>query len=402
MENGRSPSYDTGTLRAAILTALALCTVCTSIGCGSSQPQAAQAPQPYPQQPYPYPQQQGYPPPGYPQQPYPQQPFPQQQAPQQLPQTVPQQLPPQQAPQQPAPQQPTFGLPFPFPFPIPGQQQGPQTGPTTATPTIPGFTPPLVGTEMQKQEVASILKELIAALPPDKQGRVRNIPLVFDPNPEEINAFAGCDDRGSPFMAGTVGILDAVDAIAQTKATDELFGTQTYEAYIRAVVPRLQQPKGGSAALPQGLIAPQHLVDPRRLARARDLFDEIMAFTFGHELAHHYMGHTGCANGQAATAGPNPAAIANLATRVIPLLNQPIETQADTEGTFNVLNTGKARRPRTRWTEAGGLILLDFFSRLDGISLLNPVGFLRTHPNPRGRIIWVQGVARTWAIQNPG
>lgn len=352
----------------------------------------------YPQPGYP----QGYPP-GYPPQAYPQAYPPPQQRPTgpvaQQPQPAPHQPVPQGQPQvQPAPQTGPFGLPFPFPFPIPGAAT---PTPTSAPPATGALLVPLVGTEMQKQEVAAILQELIAALPPDRQARVRGIPLAFDPNPEEINAFAGCDDRGLPFMAGTVGILDAIDGIAQTRASDELFGTQSYDAYLRFVLPRLQQGKGG-AALPQGILQPQHAFDPRRLSRARELFDEIVAFAFAHELAHHYMGHTGCANGQAAGPGPNPAAIANLATRVIPLLNQPVETQADTEGTFNILNAGKARRPRTRWTERGGLMLLEFFAKLDGVPLLSPVGFLRTHPNSQGRIIWVTGTARTWAIQNPG
>lgn len=373
-------------------------------GCGGTAQNAApQQPRGYPQQGYPQPYpQQGYPQQGYPQQGYPQpQQFPPQQRPAPAPQTA-QQQPPRTTPQAAPSAAPTGPFGLPFPFPIPGLGTG-GTG-TPALPSIPGFATPLVGTEMQKAETASILQELTQNLPPDRQARVRGIPLVFDPNPDEINAFAGCDDRGSPFMAGTVGLLDAVDAIAQTKATDELFGTQTYEAYLKATLPRLQQPNGGSAALPQGLISPQQAVDPRRLARERELFDEIIAFAFGHELAHHYMGHTGCANGQAASGGPDPSAIARLATRVIPLLNQPVETQADTEGTFNVLNTGKARRARgaTKWNEEGGLILLDFFSRLDGIPLFHPIGFLSTHPNSRGRILWVQGVARTWALQNPG
>lgn len=261
-----------------------------------------------------------------------------------------------------------------------------------------------MGTEMQKAETASVLGELIQNLPADRQSKVRGIPLVFDPNPDELNAFAGCDERGSPFMAATVGLLDAVDAIAQTRATDELFGTQSYEGYLKVVIPRLQQPKGGSAALPQGIIAPQHLLDPRRAARARDLFDEIIAFAFAHELAHHYMAHTGCANGQAASSGPDPSSVARLASRVVPLVNQAMETQSDTEGTFNVLNTGKARARagRVRWTEGGGIQLLEFFSRLDGIPLFHPIGFLSTHPNSRGRLLWVQGVVRAWAIQNPG
>ena len=384
-------------------------------GCGGSSPPPAQPPQ----QPGPYYAPAPGPYAGGPQGPYTQYPPQQQpqrgpmaQAPQPSPQSFPpqsfppqqQQQQPQQRPASPAPAPSTtgpFGLPF--PFPIPGLGGG--TASPTGVPTIPGFSTPLVGTEMQKSETASILQELTQNLAPDRQARVRGIPLVFDPNPDEINAFAGCDDRGAPFMAGTVGLLDAVDAISQTKATDQIFGTQTYEAYLKAALPRLQQPNGGSAALPQGIISPQQAIDPRRLARQRELFDEIIAFAFGHELAHHYMGHTGCANGQAAGGGgPDPSAIARLATRVIPLLNQPVETQADTEGTFNVLNTGKARRARgtTKWSEEGGLILLDFFSRLDGIPLFHPIGFLSTHPNSRGRILWVQGVARTWALQNPG
>lgn len=397
-------SYDEATVRSVVpALLLAFLGACAS---SSSPPARTPPPQGYPQQAYPYPQQ-GYPPQ---QQGYPQQQYPQQQRPQQGPYAAPAPAPaPQQRPptqQAPAPAPTSGGLPFPFPFPFPTAGGGGTAGGGTVggIPSLGGIATPLIGTEMQKQETASILQELIANLPADRQARVRGIPLVFDPNPDEINAFAGCDDRGSPFMAGTVGLLDAVDAIAQTKATDELFGTQTYEAYLKAVLPRLQQPKGGSAALPQGIIAPQQMIDPRRLARERELFDEIIAFAFGHELAHHYMGHTGCANGQAPTSGPDPSAVARLATRIIPLLNQPVETQADTEGTFNVLNTGKARKARgqTKWNEEGGLMLLDFFARLDGIPLFHPIGFLSTHPNPRGRILWVQGVVRTWQLQNPG
>ena len=367
--------------------------------CASSTPspsRTAAPPQGYPGNP------QGYPPPqqGYPQQGYPQQGYPQGQQGYPPQQPYPAQPPP--PPQQ--PQQPTAQSPFPFPFPFPGATGGTQAAPAGGLPGLGGLQMPVVGTEAQKAETASILGELIQNLPADRQSKVRGIPLVFDPNPDEINAFAGCDERGAPFMAGTVGLLDAVDAIAQTRATDELFGTQTYEAYLKIVIPRLQQPKGGSSALPQGMIAPQHLIDPRRLARARDLFDEIIAFAFGHELAHHYMNHTGCANGQSASGGPDPSAVARLATRIVPLLNQPMETQADTEGTFDVLNTGKARgrANRVRWTEGGGLKLLDFFARLDGIPLFHPIGFLSTHPNSRGRILWVQAVARTWSLQNPG
>lgn len=356
-------------------------------GCASSSSSPART-QPPPQQ---YPQQ-GYapgygpPPQQYPPQQYPQQQYPQQQYPQQA----------QQPATAPAPAATTpFGLP-PFQFPFP-------TGTaSTGTTGVAGLQAPLIGQEAQKAEVASILQELIANLQPDKQARVRGIPLVFDPNPNEINAFAGCDDRGGAFMAGTVGILDAIDAIAQTKATDGMFGTQTYEAYMKAVLPRLQATNGGSAALPQGIISPIQLVDPRRLSRARDLFDEITAFVFGHELAHHYEGHTGCANGQGVSSGVDSGTVARLGSRIAPIFNQPLEAVADNDGVFNVLTSGKNRRPKLRWTEEGALMLLDFFSRLEGVPLLHPVNLLSTHPNSKARAIAVQLAARVWAVQNPG
>ncbi len=88
---------------------------------------------------------------------------------------------------------------------------------------------------------------------------MRGIPLVFDPT-NEVNAYAGCDDSGAPFLAATAGILEAVDAIAQTKATDELFGTRTYDAYCSAVLPA-----GGVER--QGARGPPGRHHPRQLRR---------------------------------------------------------------------------------------------------------------------------------------
>ena len=250
----------------------------------------------------------------------------------------------------------------------------------------------------------AVVRELVANLSQANAARVTTIPLVFDPNPNEINAFAGCDDNGAPFVAGTEGLLEAVDAIAQTKATDELFGTQTYIAYINAVVPRLASSSSASAALTLGIIPPQYWADPRRISRAHEIFDEIVAFTFGHELSHHYLGHTGCANGQPVGGGPAIAELGQLATSILPGLNQPNEVLADTNGCINTLDTGRARSAQAyRWTEEGGLFLLEFFARLEAASGQNPLlGFLRTHPNPGLRIPIVQTVAASWRFRNPG
>lgn len=318
----------------------------------SAPPKTATPSQPYAQQPQPYPQQ-------YPQQP--QQPS----------------YPPQQQPQQ-------------QPRPQPVQRP---------------LLPPLIGTAATQNEVRSILAELLAALGQSNQARVRGIPLVFDPAPE-VNAYAGCDERGAPFLAGTEGLLEAVDAIAQTKATDEIFGTRTYDAYTNAVVPELAKSDKARAALPAGIIPQELGPDARRWSRAREIFDEIIAFTFGHELSHHYLGHTGCANGQPMGPGPGFTALGQLATQIIPGVNQPNEIAADTGGAQNALDAGLARRPSYRWSERGGFLLLDFFARLERGSAMNPLNpaalFLRSHPNPGVRLPLVQMVAQNWYAQHPG
>lgn len=312
--------------------------------------------------------------------------------------------------QQPAPYYgPTQpGQPYPGPGPYPQTPQVPQVPQAPVGPTPLAQRPllaPLVGVAAWQNELRSVLNELLAVLSAQNQALVRGIPLVFDPT-EEINAYAGCDEQGAPFLAATAGILEAADAMAQTKATDELFGTQTYEAYCSQVLPQVVRTDKASAALPAGIIPAQYGGDARRWSRAHEMFDEILAFTFGHELSHHYLGHTGCAKGQGGS-GPDPTKISRLALQ-IPYVNQYAEAAADSAGAFNMLDAGRARRPQYEWQEAGGITLLDYFARLEraagagGLgSLFNPLAVLKTHPNPLLRLPLLQAVARTWHQQHP-
>ncbi|HEY6461187.1 MAG TPA: hypothetical protein VIY73_13575, partial [Polyangiaceae bacterium] len=271
----------------------------------------------------------------------------------------------------------------------------------------PGSRPllgPLVGTLMWQAEVRAVVNELENNLTEEQRRLVAGIPLVFDPNPNDINAFAGCDDGGKPFVAGTEGLLEAIDAIAQTRATDELFRTQTYDTYARTVIPQLVSSQTALAALPANVIPVQFWADARRLSRAHEMFDEIVAFTFGHELAHHYRGHTGCAHGQPSDVVPALANVRRAASSAVALINQANELEADNYGVMDVLATGKARSATgLRWTEEGGLWLFDFFARMDTSAGANPlVGFLRTHPSPALRAPVVQVEATTWRFQHPG
>jgi hypothetical protein len=330
--------------------------------------------------PPPQPQGYGYPPPGYAQPGYPQGYPP--------PQGYPQQAPPPQG------------------YPAPPAGYPPAPPPPGPVPTVPGrpLLGALIGAPMWQAEAHAVVAELQANLPLDKRALVDGVPLVFDPDPGNVNAFAACNDQGEPFIAGTEGLLEAIDAIAQTRATDELFGTRTYDAYAATVTPRLVSQQGGSALLPLGIIPVQYWGDARRVSRAHEMFDEIVAFTFGHELSHHYLGHTGCAKGQPAGVPPVVSEFGRLLSGATPLFNQPNEIAADSAGCVNVLDTGRNRASRgLRWTEEGGLWLLDFFARLDAAAGSSPLlGFLRTHPNPAVRIPIVQGVAATWRMQHPG
>jgi hypothetical protein len=305
---------------------------------------------------------------------------------------------------------PPPGAPTQTVYQPPPAPTAPLPGPAAPAPgaPVPASNRPLlgalVGSLVWQAEARAVLAELESNLTAEQQRLVAGVPIVFDPSPNEVNAFAACDDSGAPFVAGTEGLLEAMDAIAQTRATDELYATHTYDAYTAAVLPQLASSTTASAALPAGVLPSQAWVDPRRVSRAHEIFDEILAFTFGHELAHHYRGHTGCAHGQPSGIPPAASDIRRMASMAIPLVNQLNENEADQWGCFDVLATGKARASRAyRWTEEGGLFLFDFFARLDGAAGANPlVGFLRTHPAPGLRIPQVQFWAATWRFQNPG
>ena len=112
------------------------------------------------------------------------------------------------------------------------------------------------------------------------------------------------------------------------------------------------------------MIPPQAWADPRRISRAHEMFDEIVAFTFGHELSHHYLkrGIPDCA--RLATAGRAFPAVLdsrNGSRHTAVSLLQPAERnlqRTGTQGATNVLDTGRTRAVQAyRWSEEGGLWL---------------------------------------------
>ncbi len=218
---------------------------------------------------------------------------------------------------------------------------------------------------------------------------------MVDDTVGEVNAFAACV-KGRALMAITDGLLEIEAHLAQTQATDEVFGTAKTDEYIQLLA-RHQRPNSPVVRPAPGFFRADQHVDSRKVARQHQIFDEQVAFVLGHELAHHYLGHLPCT--APATAGPvDPAELGRALSNALPLFNQTNEIGADVGGTQNVLNAG-ARRSGHRWTEGGGLLTMRFFAGMDGSSPVDVLfSFERTHPPPAVRVPVIQQTANGWRL----
>jgi hypothetical protein len=266
-------------------------------------------------------------------------------------------------------------------------------------PTPPVLSDPINAIDIGwlRNEAGVVMGALIDALAPGPKAKVTNIPFVADPTVGEVNAFAACDDQGMPLMAITDGLLEVEAHIAQFKANDEIFGTRKVDGYLQLLAQH-QRPGQPLVRPGPGFVDPMQQVDGRKVARQHQILQEQLAFVLGHELGHHHLGHTGCANGQGGSRGVSPADLGRLLSRTLPLFNQPNEIAADIAGVNNLLSAG-ARRQDYRWTEGGATLTLQFFASLDQLTPTTIVfNFERTHPHPLVRQPIVQQTANTWRL----
>jgi predicted Zn-dependent protease len=273
-----------------------------------------------------------------------------------------------------------------------------------APPATTALPPPVFGSfdatgsitnDYMHREPPSVMGELIGTLVPSDRSKVQGIPLQIVEDPKDVNAFATCDKSGGAFVAVTAPLLLIMAKSSEARAYDEMFGSAKYNDLANGFAQQVKAqstvtgPAAGFLPLPQAL-------DPRKLARQNQLFDEQLAFVVGHELAHHYRGHTGCTNGAASTNTITPQDIGRLLSSSVPIFNQPNEIQADVEGTYSLLDTG-SKRQGAKWTEEGAVMTLDFFSRLESLGVETVLlGFLMTHPAPQLRLPIVQNAAQQW------
>jgi hypothetical protein len=321
--------------------------------------------------------------------------------------------------------------PVPVPIPEPTPVSQPTTGPVANNGggfNIPGFpnlpiplpapnanrpdpTPPVRGSlpaappgswdasgfmtsAFLDQEAHAIHAALVTALDAHENEQIRAIPFEVIGEPREPNAAAACTRSRDARMVITSAMLELAAGIAEAKAYDELAGTDTYERYVTSVVSQVQHEQPISGVDPRLHQTPT-ATDPHKLSRQRQLYDMQIAFIVGHELAHHYRGHTNCVAGRS-DAEVQRDELAQILAHTVPPFSQPREIEADMWGATNVLEVGRARQGDT-WTEEGALLNLDFFRRLTdhgGQELI--MAFLSTHPPSALRIPIVRSIAQQW------
>jgi hypothetical protein len=245
-----------------------------------------------------------------------------------------------------------------------------------------------------RQRAQAVIRELVAALPASQRGMVETIPLLVDDAVGEVNAFAACTQGGKAVMAISDGLMEIQSQMARAKATDEIFGTAKFDQYVQFIA-QSQRPNASIVKPPAGFFDPGQDLDARKIQRQHQLFDEELAFVLGHELAHHYLQHTGCAGPQSGAL--TPADVGRALSNAVPVFNQPNESASDWFGTQNTLSAG-ARRQGYRWTEGGAMLTLSFFLALKKISPVEAIlfAFEQTHPHPAFRVPTVQQAAAHW------
>jgi hypothetical protein len=300
--------------------------------------------------------------------------------------------------------QQTGGFPFPgldglsLPLPMPDESQdpvAPARGSLGAPPSGSFDQNGHLARPYLEAEAMRIQQALVAALAAHENEQTRDIPFEIIQEDREPNAAAGCvRSTNRPAMMITSAMLELAAGISETKAYDELAGTTTYETYVTSVIEQVRNERPVTGPDLSLHSAPNN-TDAHKLARQAHLYAQQIAFIVGHELAHHYRGHTNCVSGRS-DAEIQRDELGRMLASTVPTFSQPREIEADMWGVTNVLEAGR-NRPGGTWTQEGGLINLDFFRRLADQGGPNlAMAFLSTHPPAMVRMPIVRSTAQRW------
>jgi len=300
---------------------------------------------------------------------------------------------------------PSPGMPSPAGQTYPPTQAAPNGSPTVPVAAVPATAAPaapmpsqVIGDDainradvpFQRSRVLALVAELTASLDASTRGRVERLPITFDPNANDINAFATCTKSGKATIAITDGMLILTAYLAQLQASDEVLATRHFDEYVNYVA-KNQQPNAPVLAPPAQWLPATTRNHPTKVARQQQLNDEMLAFVMGHELGHHYLNHLPCTS----ILPLDASELGILLTDAIPAFNQPNEMAADVAGIRNVLEAGR-RRSTYHLTEAGALLTMRFFRGLDQGSPSDVFNFERSHPPPSIREPVIQTAAQAF------
>lgn len=242
-------------------------------------------------------------------------------------------------------------------------------------------------------ETERVMRELVASLGDFYRSEVERVTLETLDLPGVVNAFAGCDFDDHPIVGVTNELLAILAHLASARASEDLFAVDATNAYTRWMYAH-QRAHGPLAEPPDGREDPRIRDDRSKLALQRLIFDEEVGWVIGHELAHHYLGHTRCAGDGGIVDG-----VRQLASSLVPAAKQPDELAADGAGIDLLLNT--ARRTNKPYSERGALLVMTFFARTEPTTFEDLVFlFARTHPPSELRVPALRAVTAAWFLTN--
>lgn len=208
-----------------------------------------------------------------------------------------------------------------------------------------------------EQHALSLWAALKATLPAARRASVQDLQLSWDPVPNAIHVYTGCEQSAAPTIVVSEGVLLLAGALARAQAHDSLRGT----ALVRNLPGQVHALASGTplAELSQEYRDAADSANVRAFQHA--FFDSQLLWLLAHELGHHVLGHQPCA-----AQHQEYEKSARVDGCVRTHFSVPFELEADDFAATTLLDAARRGSERgQRWNEEGALSLLWLFSELE-------------------------------------
>lgn len=262
--------------------------------------------------------------------------------------------------------------------------------------TAPALATPFLSLAAAHRQASLDLRVLVDRLPTEARRRLTGIYVAFDPSLTDVGSMAACDDDGDYVVVISDALLGLADFVAQAEATDEVFWTHKRDEYATFLA-ESQRPGTRALPPPPGFFDAAQAQSARKVDVASTRFNEIVAGTVAHELAHLLQGDLVC---------PNPTATHERGddewtheerdhafTVAEKLYTPPRVLAADCAGIDRVLDAGMTEQGELAW-----LSTLDRIERTgrERADRPTPSTYLRLHEACGVRADVVRAAANQW------